>query len=180
MVGLIVTSCKRAYAISKTAACRALVPTVVHCWPIPPQGMLKHSSVLVSVGCLGPGAHKVCLSPLSVPSGNVVWFQMQIHPSYDLAGASPPPLEEGHLLTAAPVPTVLLGFLWAWTWGISSCSSSDVQPLLLTCSWRRVFPLGCSLLQSLRAASNNSIPQMKRRSGPLEDRPQYSAKILYG
>ena len=28
--------------------------------------MLTHSSVLVSVGSLGPGAHKVCVSPLSI------------------------------------------------------------------------------------------------------------------
>ena len=33
---------------------------------IPPQETLKHSSVSVSVGLLGPGAHKVCLSPLSI------------------------------------------------------------------------------------------------------------------
>ena len=30
------------------------------------------SSVSVSVGSLGPGAHKVCLSPLSVSDGNGV------------------------------------------------------------------------------------------------------------
>ena len=33
------------------------------------QETLKHSSVSVSVGSLGPGAHKVCLSPLSIPGG---------------------------------------------------------------------------------------------------------------
>ena len=33
--------------------------------------MLKHSSVSVSVGSLGPGAHKVCLSPLSVSWGGM-------------------------------------------------------------------------------------------------------------
>ena len=32
---------------------------------VPPQETLKHSSVSVSVGSLGPGVHKVCLSPLS-------------------------------------------------------------------------------------------------------------------
>ena len=31
-----------------------------------PQEMLKHSSVSVSVGSMGPGVYKVCLSPLSV------------------------------------------------------------------------------------------------------------------
>ena len=33
---------------------------------------LEHSSVLVSVGSLGPGEHKVCLSPLSVSGRNQV------------------------------------------------------------------------------------------------------------
>ena len=33
---------------------------------------LKHSSISVSVGSLGPGVHKVCLSPLSVSGGNVI------------------------------------------------------------------------------------------------------------
>ena len=36
------------------------------------QEMLRHSSVSVSVGSLGPGAHKVCLSPLSVSGRNGV------------------------------------------------------------------------------------------------------------
>ena len=31
--------------------------------------MLRHSSISVSVGSLGPGAHKVCLSPLSISGG---------------------------------------------------------------------------------------------------------------
>ena len=37
---------------------------------VPPQEMLRHSSVSVSVGSLGPGAHKVCLSPLSFSGWN--------------------------------------------------------------------------------------------------------------
>ena len=56
-VGLMVTSSKRAYAIPKSAAPRALVPVAVCCWPLPPEEMLKHSSVSVSVGSLAPGAH---------------------------------------------------------------------------------------------------------------------------
>ena len=40
MVGLIVTSSKRTYAIPTP---RAPVPVAVHCWPIPPQEKLKHS-----------------------------------------------------------------------------------------------------------------------------------------
>ena len=62
---------KRAYAIPTSTAPRSPGPVAVHCGPIPPQ-MLKHSSVSVSVWSLGPGAHKVCLSPLSVSGGNGV------------------------------------------------------------------------------------------------------------
>ena len=41
-------------------------PATVHCSLIPPQETLRYSSVSVSVGSLGLGAHKVCLSPLSI------------------------------------------------------------------------------------------------------------------
>ena len=60
MVGLMVTSSKRAYAIPRSTAPRAPTPgestagLYLH-------RRLKHSSVLVSVGSLGPGAHKVWL-----------------------------------------------------------------------------------------------------------------------
>ena len=47
MVGLIVTSSKRTYAIPTP---RAPVPAADHCQHIPPQETLKHSSVSVSVG----------------------------------------------------------------------------------------------------------------------------------
>ena len=69
MVGLMVTSSKRACAIPRPAAPRAPAPVAGHCWPVPPQETPKHSSVSVSVGSLGPGAHKVCLSPLSISGG---------------------------------------------------------------------------------------------------------------
>ena len=45
----------------RSAAHRA--PVAVHCWPVPAQETLKHSSGSVSVESLGPGAYKVCLSP---------------------------------------------------------------------------------------------------------------------
>ena len=64
--GLMATSSKRAYAIPRSTAPRAPAHTAVHYWPMPPQETPKHSSVSVSVGSLGPGAHKVCLSPLSI------------------------------------------------------------------------------------------------------------------
>ena len=74
MVGLMATSSKRAYAILKSAAPRAPAPAAVHCIPAPPQETLRHSSVSVSVGFLGPGVHKVYLSPLSDSGGNEALF----------------------------------------------------------------------------------------------------------
>ena len=79
-VGLMVTSSKRAYAIPRSAC-----HTQVCCTQSPcprssplltsmPQKTPKHSSVSVSVGSLGPGAHKVCLSPLNVSARFGVWF----------------------------------------------------------------------------------------------------------
>ena len=44
MVALMVTSSKRAYAISRSAASRALAPVVGHWWAVPLQETLKHSS----------------------------------------------------------------------------------------------------------------------------------------
>ena len=69
MVGLMATFAKRTYAIPRSTAPRAPAHAAVHCWPIPPQGTLKHNSSSVFVGSLGPGAHKVCLSHLSVSGG---------------------------------------------------------------------------------------------------------------
>ena len=73
MVGLMVTSSKRAYVIPRSAAPRAPAPVAEHCWHVPPQETLKHSAVSVSVGSLGPGV-KICLCLLSVSVRNGVWF----------------------------------------------------------------------------------------------------------
>ena len=98
MVGLMATSSKRAYATPKSAAPRAPVPVADHHQPVPPQQTLKHSSVLVSVGSLGPGAHKVCLSPLSI----------SVSMGFDSKHGFTP-------------PNVLLGLLLCpWMWGIFS------------------------------------------------------------
>jgi len=43
MVGLMVTSSKRAYAIPSLAVPRAPASVAGHCWPIPPQEALKYS-----------------------------------------------------------------------------------------------------------------------------------------
>ena len=61
-----VTSSKRAYAIPRSTALRASAPTAVCCLPVPLQETPKYRSVSVSVGSLGPGVHKVYLSPLSI------------------------------------------------------------------------------------------------------------------
>ena len=50
MVGLMVTSSKRAYSIPRSTAPKGPVPGAVHCWPIPLQETLKHIYVSVSVG----------------------------------------------------------------------------------------------------------------------------------
>ena len=66
MMGLMATSSKRAYAIPRSTAPRAPAPVAGHYRPVPPQETLKHSSGSVSLGSLGPFAHKICLSPLSI------------------------------------------------------------------------------------------------------------------
>ena len=98
MVGLMATSPKRAYAIPRSAVPRAPAPAAVHCWPVPPQEILKHSSGLVSVGSLHPGVHKVCLS---------LWMS--------LAGLG---FDSKHSFAPATVSLVL--FPCPWTWSISS------------------------------------------------------------
>ena len=74
MVGSMVTSSKRAYAIPRSTPPRTSAPEAVHCWTVPFKVQNKHSSVSVSVGSLGPGVHKICLSPLSVSGRYGVWF----------------------------------------------------------------------------------------------------------
>ena len=59
MVGLMVTTSKRAYATPESAAPRAPAPAAVHCWPVPPQEILKHSSVSVSMGIQGTHISKI-------------------------------------------------------------------------------------------------------------------------
>ena len=64
--GVMETNSNRSYAILRSTAPRDPAPAVVHCWPLPPQETLKHSSGSVSVDSLGPGVHKLCLSPPSI------------------------------------------------------------------------------------------------------------------
>ena len=71
--GLMATS-KEVYGIPRSAALRAPVLAAGHCWPVPPQEILRHCFGSISVGSLGPGAHKVCLSPPSVSGWYGIWF----------------------------------------------------------------------------------------------------------
>jgi len=68
VVRLMVTSSKRACAIPRSAAPRAPARAAGHCWPVPPQEILKHSSGSVSVGSW-------CPQGLSKPSEHLwqVW-----------------------------------------------------------------------------------------------------------
>ena len=59
MVGLMVTSSKRAYATPRSTA--------------DPSLHRRHSNTVLSWS-LCPGVHKVCLGPLSVSGGYGVWF----------------------------------------------------------------------------------------------------------
>ena len=65
-VGLMVTFSKRAYTIPRSIAPRTPAPRASHCILVPSEETLKHSSGSVYAGFLGPGAHKLCLSPLSI------------------------------------------------------------------------------------------------------------------
>ena len=69
MMGLMATSfkpSKRPYAIPRSSAPRAPAAVAGHCLPAPPRETLKHKSGSVSVGSLGPGAHKNLVCTLSV------------------------------------------------------------------------------------------------------------------
>ena len=119
------TSSKKAYAVPRSAAPRAPSP-----WqstlPVPPQEMLKHSSVLVSVGV----SVFWCTQGLFEPSEHF-WQEWglilnAILPPYHLAGASPLFLDVGHRLTVARALRSHCSCIYhlaraslPWTWGIS-------------------------------------------------------------
>ena len=55
--------CKRAYDVPMSAAPRAPAPVAVHCWPVPPQETLKHSSCLSLCGVSGSWCAQVLFEP---------------------------------------------------------------------------------------------------------------------
>ena len=75
MMGFMATSSKRAYATARCAAPRAPAHVAGHCWPVPPQEMLKYSKAGLAQSLWGfLVCIKFCLSPLSISSRYGVWF----------------------------------------------------------------------------------------------------------
>ena len=73
IVGLMVTSSKRAYAIPRSAAPTA--PVAGHCWPVPPQEIFIHSKAGLAQALWSLLVHtRFCLSSLSISVGYGVWF----------------------------------------------------------------------------------------------------------
>ena len=154
MVGLMATSSKRANAIPRSTSPRAPAPAAVHCWPVPPQETLKHSSFSVSVGSLGPGAHKVCLSPLSISGGTCMHRSaaaaaksLQSCPTLcDTIDGSPPGFPVPEILQARTLEWVAISFSKAWKWKVKVKSLSHVR--LLATPWTAAYqappPMGFS------------------------------------
>ena len=105
MVWLMLTSSKRAYAIPRSAAPRAPAPAAVHCWPVPPQETLRHSSGSVSVGF--PGAQ----NGLFEPSEHLWWLWGLI------------------LNTISPLLPFCWGFPFALGRGVSLCGGIQHFPV---------------------------------------------------
>ena len=91
MVRLMATSSRRTKAIlcaSQLCCNQNLVPATGHCWPMPPQEMLKHSKAGLAQSSVGvtapfPGswcAQGFCLHPLSICGRYEVWFLNVISP----------------------------------------------------------------------------------------------------
>ena len=75
MVGLMVTSSKKAYAIPRSAAPRAPASMAGHSWPIPPQETLKHSKTGLAQSLWDLLVDtSFCLSLESISGGYGVWF----------------------------------------------------------------------------------------------------------
>ena len=68
-------SSKRAYAIPRSAAPRALAPVTGHCWPIPPQETLKHSKAGLTQSLW---RLLVCTTVLFEPSEHLWWVWVLI------------------------------------------------------------------------------------------------------
>ena len=66
---------QRAYAISRSTAPRASAPVTSHCWPVPPQGTLKHSKAGLTYSLWGLQVYtRFCLSPSNISGGYEIWF----------------------------------------------------------------------------------------------------------
>ena len=138
IVGLMATSSRRAYATPRSAGPRVPAPAADLCWPIPPQGTLKHSSGSVSVGpcvlvctrfvralwasLVGMGSDSKCeFAPPTILLGLLLWPWT--------SGISSQPLQ--HCTATTPAPTVFPGHHWLGRGVSPQDHVSATQPLLL-------------------------------------------------
>ena len=130
-VGLIVTSSNRAYAIPRSAAPRAPAPVAGHCWLIPPQETLKDGSCSVSVGSLGPSAHKICL--------RVSLMGVRFDSKWDFAS----------------IPSCWgFSFVCPWTWSIFLWWESNILLSTVVQQWVVIL----EFLQEKMSASPSTLP----------------------
>ena len=94
MVGLLATFSKRAYTIPRTTAPRIPAPAAIHCWLVPLQETLTQFCLSLC-GCSGSW----CTQSLFEPSESLVGM------GFDSKCNFTP-------------PTILLGLLCLWTWGL--------------------------------------------------------------
>ena len=169
MVRLRATSSKRASAVPKSAASRAPVLAAVHRSPVPPQETLKHSSLSVSVGSLGPGVCKFAWA-LRPWAWGISSQPLQCSPSYwgfsDLGcGVSPHGCSSNVFRSS-----------WPWTWGIFSqllqCLQSywgfsdlgrGVSPH--GHSWLWMWGISSQMLQHHAAATHSKKSVRKKKVG---------------
>ena len=133
MVGLMVTSSKRAYATPRSTAPRGPVPAAVHCWPVSLQKTLKHSSASVS----GSWCTQGFLKPLS---SKMPYLWQVRHLSLNVL---------------SPLLPSCWGLSFAFWCAISPQShSSTLQPLLqcLPSFWS-FFALGCWVTSPSRSSA---------------------------
>ena len=117
MVGLVVTSSKRAYVTPKSAAPLPLWQAIAE-----PDLCRRCSNTVLSQSLWGLWV-LVCTRfvwALGASLGEMGFdSKCEFAPPTILLGLLLCPWVWG-ILTAAPAPTILLGFLWPWTWNISS------------------------------------------------------------
>ena len=117
MVGLMVTSSKKAYAIPRYAVPRAPAPAAGHCWPVPPQ---ETPNTVLSQSLWGLWV-LVCTRLVWALWASLVGLGFDskgdFAPLKLLAGASPLPLDIWYLLLATPAPHSHHSSTYHLAWG---------------------------------------------------------------